>query len=518
MFRAHKIELISCFIVFAVMFVLNSFCPYLSDDWHFSFVWKEMYPTGDDIRVHSFEDVVVSMQNFYNMCGGRVFPHFVIYCILMLPKWCFDIANSIMYVLLCVFMYLLFVMISGRKKPAVLPLMAIFPYLFLGSFGSNVFWISGAVNYLWSDVLLLGSLCMIVYVAKIGDKGVAKYVISLIPVFLSAFTNEITGGIIVVTVVLMCICRRISIRKLLGYILAVLPGIIIVVGAPGNRARYIMAEGAENIENFSSFSHLLRYAIPVYCEILLSKYSFVLFLTLFCFILELEIGRDLFDVLKAYMLCIAGVCGILALSFSHVRTPSPLLFGVNLITVTMLVAVVRLKGLMTERKCRIGQTEMIRACLDFLAVFMTMLTIAYSQNLAVFITGIVVITAVLTIRIFVIGKYAAEDVYDFDALVKKFRRLTGKPVLVLICSLIFFKFAYSCFCYYNWLGDVHSYYVGVIELLKNDEYDKAQDLPFLGGTLNNLTPNETSLADHKFLVGWMNQYYLAEGDKIYDVI
>ena len=80
-------------IVFLFMVVFNFLTPYIMDD------YQLMYDYTGTKRIGSLFEVFRELYHMYFNWGGRVFAHFFAYTFLMLPKWIFNIVNSIVYVI-----------------------------------------------------------------------------------------------------------------------------------------------------------------------------------------------------------------------------------------------------------------------------------------------------------------------------------------------------------------------------------------------------------------------------------
>lgn len=181
--------------VFAYILFLTANCGFITDDYHFLFVWKDFEPQTNDKPINGLSDILLSMTNYYNYSGGRIIAHFVAFVFININKWFFNIINSIVFVCLGI---LIRKLVYDRQKG--IPLAQVIIYfsmlLFLPSFGDTVLWISGSVNYLWTSALLLYT----VYFCKkhLDDSNRIYYIAMPILFFISSATNETTGGILLV--------------------------------------------------------------------------------------------------------------------------------------------------------------------------------------------------------------------------------------------------------------------------------------------------------------------------------
>lgn len=140
--------------VFAYILFLTANCGFITDDYHFLFVWKDFEPQINDKPINGLSDILLSMKNYYNYSGGRIIAHFVAFVFININKWFFNIINSIVFVCLGI---LIRKLVYDRQKGITLAQVIIYfsMLLFLPSFGDTVLWISGSVNYLWTSALLL---------------------------------------------------------------------------------------------------------------------------------------------------------------------------------------------------------------------------------------------------------------------------------------------------------------------------------------------------------------------------
>ena len=98
--------------------------------------------------------------------------------------------------------------------------------LFLPKFGETCLWMSGAINYLWMSVIVL-------FMLKFDQRG--NKTGTLVMALVSGFTNEVTSGMLIVYFFLKLILKKDAFCKFFLFkILLLIPGMIVVVFAPGN--------------------------------------------------------------------------------------------------------------------------------------------------------------------------------------------------------------------------------------------------------------------------------------------
>ena len=271
-----KIQLgINIFIVaaaFAYMLYLTASCPYITDDWHFKFVWKNFNPIGNDIRVTNFGDIIESMKNYYNLSGGRVLCHFFTYVMININKNIYNILNAAIFAALGVIMYRAATRSNTTPKcNCLLLLIYASVMLFTPIFGDVTIWISGSVNYMWPVAIMM--FAMLVIDKCFEDLTLKKALLMSIPVAISAATNETTGGMLIVFMVLTFIVKKKKFSPLyLIPVIAALPGMALVILAPGN---YVRAQSVEHVELMSRSTLINAGTLYLKNIILLTPYAYM---------------------------------------------------------------------------------------------------------------------------------------------------------------------------------------------------------------------------------------------------
>ncbi len=146
---------------FAVPFLLrNLLLPMVGDDFSYAFIWDgEHYGNlMDDIgpreRIDSVSDIIVSQWSHYFTWGGRTFSMFFIQLFAWTGKVWFDLANTVVFVLLMLTLYWLAVgkiASPARHKGTFLWVMLCMLFGVL-DYMSTMLWMTGACVYLWSGL------------------------------------------------------------------------------------------------------------------------------------------------------------------------------------------------------------------------------------------------------------------------------------------------------------------------------------------------------------------------------
>lgn len=150
--NAYRVSIIFLsIIIFGYFLKLNGFTPYWNDEFAYSFI------IGSDTRVNSMIDIISSQHYLYFNWTGRVIIQSLVQFFLLIGKDYFNIINSILVVFL---IYLVCSFVRIRKFNtkddlrdfiiATLLLWSLIPVM-----GQTIFWLAGAVNYLWATVIVL---------------------------------------------------------------------------------------------------------------------------------------------------------------------------------------------------------------------------------------------------------------------------------------------------------------------------------------------------------------------------
>ena len=231
--------------VFLLVLLLSLITPLITDDLHFNYVWNGFdADIGNEVRIASIGDLFTSASNYYRYSGGRVVCHFLVFAVIYAGKWAFAVINA------CFFVMAGLLIRRGIRTDVLyenkytLPLVYMSMFLLLPSWGDSILWISGSVNYLWAGTVMLWAVNMI----GSHHKGAGNCILTFISVLLASSVNEIFGGMLIIFIVLRLISDRI---KPAGYyivsMLCTLPGMALVILAPGNANRQAVVDGNSDI-------------------------------------------------------------------------------------------------------------------------------------------------------------------------------------------------------------------------------------------------------------------------------
>ncbi len=266
-------------VFFAGLFLIrNLLLPLVSDDYSYAFIWNgegggniAYGITGDFQRVTSFYDIAVSQWSHYFTWGGRTVAHCLIQFFVWIGKPFFDIANTLIFVLLILLIHWLAK--SPISKISVIWILLMI-WICVPEWVSTMLWLTGACNYLWMAVLQL--LFLLPHVKSFFGEEI-KFNCSLLILyialsFLAGWSNE-AGGFAVLFFVSAIIILQKRQKNLQSWQIAGLAAFLIgyafLMLAPGNFAR--AATGIYNSNVHWSFDLLIVHLTGSFAEILINE-------------------------------------------------------------------------------------------------------------------------------------------------------------------------------------------------------------------------------------------------------
>lgn len=289
-----------CLCVWCFIYFLSSRVELISDDWHFKFVFNGFMPGDNEKRISGINDIIISMKQFYELSGGRLMAHSVLQLILMADKSLFDIINAFFFVACGLIIYKISVA-EEKKDHIYLIFVYLLLLLFIPSFGDTCIWVSGAVNYLWMSIFYLAYFY---FDKKNSICG------KLIFAFISGFTNEPMGGMIIVFLIARSIIKwkRPSKEDILCCFLALL-GTIFILIAPGNKSRALIVNQTTIFSFESAFDCMgktLNWIIN----------DGLLFILVVPPLLLIIFRKHFFEYIDVIALYVAGIAGIISLTLT----------------------------------------------------------------------------------------------------------------------------------------------------------------------------------------------------------
>ena len=195
------------FILFAsfagYFFLRTMFLPLSHDDFAYAFIWDGEHGGNLDAmqvgspeveyreRVSSLADIFDSMASYYFTWSGRIFANGLAQLFVWLGKPSFDIANTIMFILLVTVVINL---ANTWLKMSRAALAWIFFSLFIlsAAFVTSMLWLTGSCNYLWMSFFQLLFLTPYVKALRSHDPGSSPLKIALVFLLglLAGWSNE----------------------------------------------------------------------------------------------------------------------------------------------------------------------------------------------------------------------------------------------------------------------------------------------------------------------------------------
>lgn len=217
-------------IFFFLTLVLNILTPIIADDFGYSL-------NLDKDHLGSIKDIINFQIIHYIYWGGRSVAHTLVQLFLLLPKWIFNIFNSLCYTYL---VYLIYKIAKQDKKDNYCLLMIIFLSLYFITpvFGQNILWLTGACNYLWTTTIILFLINQ-----YLTNKNTSKWytIFIFIMGLISGWTNENSAvGLIIILGLLTLLetreNKKVKVWQLSGLVGTII-GFAIMIAAPGNYVR-----------------------------------------------------------------------------------------------------------------------------------------------------------------------------------------------------------------------------------------------------------------------------------------
>lgn len=231
--KAKKIVfMVTVAVSFIAILIYNSFTPLMSDD---LLIDSSGYKNIWDIFVAEYEQ--------YMTWNGRSVLQIIMRIFSLLPKYVFNVMNSICFVVLMLLIYLNAV---GKKKynTILYIIINLLAWNFSVEFDQTVLWLAGACNYLWGSTIIMGLVTFYRYLVE-GKKTVkhANLLCAGLAVWglLAGWCNENTSGGGILLVLAMTAIYVYKNKKVKPYMLftivGMVTGFLFMICSPGARGR-----------------------------------------------------------------------------------------------------------------------------------------------------------------------------------------------------------------------------------------------------------------------------------------
>ncbi len=227
--------------------------PLAYDDFCYAFIWDGEHGGNLDgiqigspelehrERVNSFGDIFQSQWSHYLTWGGRVFAHSIVQFFLWIGKPYFNVANTIVFVLLI----LVIINLANtwlKISRAALVWIFLSLNLFAACSVNTMIWLTGSCNYMWMSFVQLFFLTPYVKALRSHEAGnsALNVVIMIVLGLLAGASNEAGALVTIFLAVLMTVmCKAQGIFRpwMLVGLIGLSIGFAFMILAPGNFAR-----------------------------------------------------------------------------------------------------------------------------------------------------------------------------------------------------------------------------------------------------------------------------------------
>lgn len=226
-------------VTFLFVLVINCLTPLLADDYYYI----QNRVMGETEVVRNYSDFIRSLVNARDLQSGRTLTLILYHVFALVGKTIFNIIDAVSYM---IFVFLMYFLVKGEGKHSISIFAAInlSIWLFTPELGQDIFWISGAINYLLPMLPITG--VFLIYKKHMEKPSNSLKIPKAIIIFLLAVlagwsleNSGITVPIVTGLYILLYRYRKIKIPiwAISGFAGAVL-GYAALLTAPGNFRRY----------------------------------------------------------------------------------------------------------------------------------------------------------------------------------------------------------------------------------------------------------------------------------------
>lgn len=219
-------------ISFAAILIYNFFTPLMSDDLLFY-----------TLNINGIVDAFRESYELYMTTNGRAVLHTILLLFGQAPKYVFNIANSLCFVILMLLIY--WNAVGYKKYDSIMYIMInLLAWNFSVEFDQTVLWMSGACNYLWGTTIIMGLVTyyrFFLQSEKTVKHSVLKNIGLVIWGILAGWCNENTSGGCILIILLMTALYFVDNKKILPQTICIISGLLtgflFMLFAPGNTIR-----------------------------------------------------------------------------------------------------------------------------------------------------------------------------------------------------------------------------------------------------------------------------------------
>lgn len=300
-------HIVTYIFIFITVLLINYYTPFNGDDYKYAFNYS------DGSRITNIFDVIESQFAHYKVMNGRFIPHFLEQIFAGITgKWLFNIINSFILIWFIELITNRLKCYSNTKEKNYFRILTFLASLFLFSYpGQTIYWMAGALNYLWPMTFTLYLLT--VFEKKQKYNTILLFTISLI----SAWFQEAISIVFCISLILLMLNDK-NIRSInniiiiLGYIL----GTSLIVFSPGTLTRL---SGNEVIHS-GNFSFIIISKLLCLLESLKKLYIFWITIILIIISLFKTPIKEFYHKYKLELIIwVTNICFLFILGFSKER-------------------------------------------------------------------------------------------------------------------------------------------------------------------------------------------------------
>ncbi len=264
-----------------LFYILNMYTPIMHDD--FAYLYKYGPPSAvrpTEIPIQSIVDIFESQYYHYLDVNGRALLHFLIQLFLFFGKDIFNVFNTLVLLALIVIIYKIAVQYktSGVERFFILTFITASVWLTSPFVGQTMLWTTGAINYLWGTLAVLGFLYYLQNKLKVPSfhwvQGFLLFVCSL----LAGWTQEsISIGVSAALFFYYLFNRsQITIQRVI-MVLGFWVGTLFIIIAPGTLHR---VDAEIEMHSLSVFEQLASKVVYVFAIVKMLKLNIAVFIVL----------------------------------------------------------------------------------------------------------------------------------------------------------------------------------------------------------------------------------------------
>lgn len=232
--------------IFFFMLLFNIYTFYIMDDYEYMM----------NLSIHNPVDLFSALKVFYFTWGGRTLAHFFSFSFLSLPKWIFNVVNSVVYTLNVYLVYLI-VFSKKEKKYYYLFFIHILLFLFTPAFFQSFLWVDGSCNYSFPAFFQL--LFLYYYLNYSNHSPFSLFLLGV----LAGMGNENSSLSIIVLSFLYFLFHLKDWRKIIFPIIGLVSGYLFLFFAPGNFVRLTDSNTSFFTNFFPKLLYLVKISLPL---------------------------------------------------------------------------------------------------------------------------------------------------------------------------------------------------------------------------------------------------------------